>query len=124
MELSGICKNADPSGILTEENIAVFRICGLPVALIGGHVNGSGISEAIHQKHHFHLLRLLFLIDSLRPVLNHGAPLSLVVPLDGIQLIHDHLGHGILSAENVFISVNIGKGFFVLADQRFQLKAD
>ena len=124
IQLSRIGEQADSSRVSALECKPVLRIRRLLIALIDGQIDGLGIAEAVHEKHHVHLFRLLFLKYRLRTVIDHGSSGPCELLFDLVQLIYDDLGHGLPALQNILITIDIRKGLLMLFNQRLQLQTD
>ncbi len=124
MELSGVCKDTDLSGILALDDVLKFPVHRLLIALISIGINGLGIAEAIHYKVYIYLFQGLLYIDSLTGLHDLRASLCTISLLKSQQLPADDLGHRTPVLQDILIAIDIGHRLLVLFDQGLQLETD
>ena len=113
MHVSRISKYADFICVHYRNDIFVLIKYSIFISLKCSHINGSCISESIHNKHNFHLWNLLFLKYSSFSIFNYSSSCNTIFLLNIKKVRLDNLSHLFSAAKYPFILLNLLDTFII-----------
>ena len=124
MLFSGIGKHAEFSGIHAVQDYFVLCIGGFFVSLIRTLVNGSGISETVHQEYYREFFYFLLLQNNFLSIFNRSFPGMPKLFLVSFQFVNDHSCHGLIVVQDILITRDIIQSLFMISQQCVDLQTD